>query len=224
MKRVFSKVAAIAAVLIVLVAALAVGIVHSVSTHAAQASAEPQQTCPSTLSLGSKGLWVQALQFELNDARSEGFLNFTPYPLPTDGVFGTSTRNAVLQLQSLEEISGGNGVVGTRTWASLVYCSISGTKSILFGYVQDTATHSPAQLSNGSTGAWVQMLQQKLDTFASDGLIGKTYGADKWFPLAVDGQFGTHTEDAVKTLEATYVLPVDGVVGHAEWSALIEAY
>ncbi len=62
--------------------------------------------------LGSRGEAVRALQKELNEKRLTH--------LPTDGVFGTQTRDAVRAFQRHVGVAA-TGVAGTVTWKSLIW-------------------------------------------------------------------------------------------------------
>jgi peptidoglycan hydrolase-like protein with peptidoglycan-binding domain len=64
------------------------------------------------LELGATGEAVRALQKELNDKRSAH--------LPTDGLFGTQTRSAVLTFQRHMGLAA-NGIAGTVTWKYLLW-------------------------------------------------------------------------------------------------------
>lgn len=84
--------------------------------------------CPPTQSENASGntmIYVQALQGMLNAAflRHTNFSRsgFT-FPLATDGQFGPQTKAAVVDYQNAVGISGGNGVVGQRTWSELTMC------------------------------------------------------------------------------------------------------
>lgn len=70
--------------------------------------------------------------------------------------------------------------------------------------------HAP-ELRHGSSGEWVQYLQQLLVTADS--------AAHRW-PVSVDSDFGNSTERAVRAFQAWVPLPVTGVVDHATWEAL----
>lgn len=39
--------------------------------------------------------------------------------------------------------------------------------------------------------------------------------------LAVDGSFGTNTQNAVKSVQKSHKLPEDGIVGPKTWSVLV---
>ena len=234
MKHVFVKVAAIGAVLVVLIAALAVGIIHSVSTHAATtsfqtalstkaqvltaqtASAAYSVPCPPTQSEGASNAWVQVIQFSLNAREREYDFSFPHYPLATDGIFGPNTRAAVIAMQRFVKLPG-NGIVNPQTWASLNFCTYS-TKYVLLG--RTSGPECPGLVAYGSSGIWVNALQRMINTYTYYGNLAKTYHGDHWFPLALDGEFGTHTEDAVKTMQAFYHIQQDGIVGNQTWGAL----
>jgi peptidoglycan DL-endopeptidase CwlO len=61
-------------------------------------------------------------------------------------------------------------------------------------------------LERGSGGADVQEIQARLNVLGNH--------------LAVDGQFGAATENAVKVMQAQLDLTVDGKVGPQTWTAL----
>ncbi len=65
----------------------------------------------------------------------------------------------------------------------------------------------PPTVKKGSKGDAVRMLQQILTDFG--------YSSD-----AVDGDFGSKTEKAVKDFQTDFGLVVDGVVGPNTWAAL----
>jgi peptidoglycan hydrolase-like protein with peptidoglycan-binding domain len=65
-------------------------------------------------------------------------------------------------------------------------------------------------LSNGSTGEPVRQLQEALKELGHD-------------PGAVDGQFGSQTEAAVKAFQQERGIGADGVVGPITWRNIDEA-
>lgn len=65
-----------------------------------------------TIRLGSKGAYVLALQFRLNQHRA------TVTPLNCDGDFGPLTRSAVVAFQTRSRLAA-DGVVGPLSWAAL---------------------------------------------------------------------------------------------------------
>ena len=154
-------------------------------------------TMPSSLKEGSKGNSVIKLQKAL---AAQGY-----YSGKQDGVFGTSTKLAVMEFQVKynEDYKAAhpdesaplptNGVADSATLAAL------GLKS--------AATPSTSKLKVGSTGDMVKTLQQKL----------KDQGL---YSGAVDGVFDTTVEAAVKKFQKDNKLKVDGIVGNDTWKAL----
>lgn len=67
--------------------------------------------------------------------------------------------------------------------------------------------HDLPLLRKGSVGGAVFILQRELNAHAKSGLV-------------VDGDFGKHTEDAVRAFQKRKKLVVDGVVGANTWKAL----
>ena len=61
--------------------------------------------------------------------------------------------------------------------------------------------------TDASSGGWVSSLQTSLDY-------------DFGYSLAIDGQFGSHTQAAVKDFQSWNGLQVDGIVGAHTWHAL----
>lgn len=74
---------------------------------------------------------------------------------------------------------------------------------------EETPVQSLPTLRRGNTGAYVTLLQTKLEYLGYD--LGK-YG--------IDGDFGSATLAAVKAFQKDHGLEVDGVVGKATWQAL----
>ena len=65
-----------------------------------------------TLRQGDTGSWVEELQRELKQ--------LTFYDGPIDGVFGTTTANAVRAFQTNNKLTA-DGVVGRNTWSALIF-------------------------------------------------------------------------------------------------------
>lgn len=99
-------------------------------SHIIQTSGTKALTnCPPGQSNKNRGpsIFVQAIQDMLNiDFYSSAFPDSPasfPAFLPSDGIFGPQTHNAVSDFQHALGISGGNGAVGPRTWSELGMCS-----------------------------------------------------------------------------------------------------
>jgi peptidoglycan hydrolase-like protein with peptidoglycan-binding domain len=107
-----------------------------------------------------------------------------------DGVFGTKTRQAVVDFQQGEALPA-DGVIGSNTWGRM------------------PADPNTPVVKRGSTGSAVAGLQKGLLTFGGAG--------SPTDPGPSDGDFGPRTEAAVKAYQAQHGLAVDGVVGPRSW-------
>ena len=119
-------------------------------------------------------------------------LNRWPFSksLVVDGQLGDHTKDAVVTFQHTAEISG-DCVVGPITWSKL-------------NIIYDTTR---PQVKQGSTGAAVKWVQQRLNAIHG-------YG------LAEDGNFGPATKSAVERFQTACELQSDGVVGKDTNAAL----
>lgn len=76
---------------------------------------------------------------------------------------------------------------------------------------------SPPTLSEGDTGADVELLQRRLNRISANYPgIPKIYRGD--------GYFGPSTTDAVKEFQRVFGLEVDGIVGKATWNQVLFIY
>ncbi|HET8844115.1 MAG TPA: peptidoglycan-binding domain-containing protein, partial [Ktedonobacteraceae bacterium] len=93
-------------------------------------------------------IWVEVIQFRLNDLSRE----HEPHLgiLSVDGSFGPNTEAEVAQFQQDENIQGGGGAVGDRTWSALGFCP---GNTATFGISGTTSrTNCPPSQSNGGSG------------------------------------------------------------------------
>ena len=137
------------------------------------------------LALGARGRDVQRVQTIFVMMKTLGFDQI-------DGVFGTLTRNAVVEFQEGEGLAA-DGVVGDSTWQRM------------------PADPDTPTLKRGSTGSAVASLQKGLLKFGGPGSPTDAGPAD--------GDFGPRTEAAVKAYQAQHALANDGVVGPRTWWA-----
>ncbi|PZR14524.1 MAG: peptidase [Archangium gephyra] len=114
------------------------------------------------------------------------------YNIAVDGQFGPATKNAVIAFQRANGLSA-DGVVGPKTWTKL-------------NAAPPPAASSTPTLRQGSSGAAVRTLQTRL----------RAHGHN----VAVDGQFGPGTKNAVLAFQRAKGLSADGVVGPNTWSKL----
>lgn len=119
-------------------------------------------------------------------------LNRWPFsaPLTVDGQLGDHTKDAIVTFQHTAEIAG-DCVVGPITWSKL-------------NTIYDATR---PQTKQGSTGAAVKWVQQRLNAIHG-------YG------LTVDGNFGPATKSAVERFQTACELQADGVAGKDTNAAL----
>lgn len=140
------------------------------------------------LRLGDSGFNVKRLQYFLNE------LYYSPGTI--DGVFGTSTENAVKAFQSDNGLTA-DGIVGSGTYAKLKVSHIM---------KYDSRTGSWRVLSEGKKGDDVAQLQFRL--------IRRGYLPglpDNW--SVVDGVFGPQTKSAVMAFQSAQGITADGIAG-----------
>jgi peptidoglycan hydrolase-like protein with peptidoglycan-binding domain len=81
-----------------------------------------------------------------------------------------------------------------------------------------SAAACPSTIQSGSTGSSVKTLQRELN--ADYNSIFIDYPDAFNYPLAVDGQFGPQTRDAVIDFQYWTGIGVDGIVGPQTWHTL----
>lgn len=168
------------------------------------------------------------------------------YPGPVTGTYGELTQVAVEAFQAAAGLTS-DGIVGPATWSRLLPAPVSETAPPLAQTVADpapaenaSAPNSPGEAASqpptspsspqptapaasqppaagstddrpllrlGAEGEAVSRLQRQLQELG-------------FYQGAIDGIFGTQTEQAVKAAQENYDLTPDGIVGPATWSAL----
>lgn len=153
-----------------------------------------------TITFGSTGLDVKKAQYYLNQVL------YTPgaQPLIEDGVFGQKTQFAVVVFQYLNNLPM-DGVLGSKTWDVLIqrFKELSNPTP--------EVNKSGYTLRVGSTGLGVQKMQGYLNRLNVPSPN-----------LAVDGNYGQRTADAVRVFQATHGLSADGVIGNKTWDMIIQ--
>lgn len=170
-----------------------------------------------SLRVGSTGLDVQTIQTYLARIRR----NYPAIPSITDeaGVFGDSTKAAVVKFQSIFNLTP-DGIVGRSTWykISSLYTAIARLAELdSEGETLGIGTVPPGStLRTGSSGPDVIILQYLLD------LISEYYPE---VPAPIqDGIFGSGTKQSVLAFQKAMQLTADGIVGARTWRALYETY
>ncbi|MCU0567018.1 MAG: peptidoglycan-binding protein [Oculatellaceae cyanobacterium Prado106] len=150
-----------------------------------------------TLARGATGAAVTELQNLLRQR-----INFD---LKVDGIFGQQTEDLVKAYQFLVFLSQ-DGIVGPQTWAAL-----DANKPV----------NKPI-LRRGSNSEDVRRVQSVLKF---QGAVPVELNFKGYYFGALDGDFGSQTEAAVKAFQAdtqfhSSALTADGIVGDKTWEAL----
>jgi peptidoglycan hydrolase-like protein with peptidoglycan-binding domain len=151
---------------------------------------ESAMTVPPTIAEGAQGPTVSWAQYLLVPSD----LNH----LDIDGIFGAGTKASVEKFQAGKKLTV-DGIVGPATWTAL-----GGERP------------EPPTLTNGSTGATVEKLQEVLNA-----------GRGKFAPtsnpvLKTDGIYGPDTVTAVKGTQHQGGIANDGVVGLQTWALPVQ--
>ncbi len=171
------------------------------------------QSYPGTpLQIGSTGPYVTSIQSALNRI-SQNYPAIPKIPL-VDGIFGTSTENAVRAFQRIFSLSA-DGIVGPATWYQIVriYVAILRLAELRSqGQTQYFISAYPQDLSLGDSSDAVRYLQYMLEVLAS---------FDPDIPsVSQSGVYDTTTRDAVQAFQRSEQLPVTGAVDAATWDAI----
>lgn len=176
------------------------------------------------LKIGDRGESVSELQAML---KLLGFYNGA-----VDGAYQEGTATAVSAFQRAAGLTA-DGIAGTATWNRL----LPAANNVVTPVTPVTPRPSPVTptpvtptpvtptptnpavpqpttvslpiLRLGMRGSAISQLQQRLRRLG-------------FFDGAVDGVFGTETENAVKAMQRNFGLDADGIVGLATWDALLQ--
>lgn len=171
----------------------------------------------SPLKVGSGGLDVQTIQTYLKSIKN----NFPSIPTITDadGVFGSSTEDAVKQFQRIFNLTI-DGIVGKDTWnqISRIFVAVNKLSELdSEGDALGVGTIPPnATLRLGSSGNNVLTLQYILDYIS---LFYPTIPTP-----SRNGQFDAQTRSSVIAFQNMMGLTADGIVGKNTWNELYDVY
>ena len=170
-----------------------------------------------TLREGDTGRDVEIVQRRLNRIST----NFPGIPkiYSQDGFFGKETTDAVKKFQEVFGLEA-DGLVGRATWNQIqfIYTAVKKLYTVSSEGLRlsDVTTKYSDTLALGSTGEGVLTVQYYLSYIA---LFVSTVRS-----VAYDGSFGKLTEEAVKSFQQTYGLPVNGIVDRQVWDTLENVY
>jgi hypothetical protein len=160
-------------------------------SRAWSASGTRANTSRAELNHGSRGNEVRGIQRAL---RTRG------YPVSEDGIYGHKTKTAIRDFQRSHGLAV-DGIVGPETRGALSASLPSVGSRAGFG----RGPHTTLGINNQVTDA-NRNLQRVLNAMG--------------YRVAVDGQFGRATENALKTFQREHGLPADGVFGRQTLAAI----
>ena len=168
---------------------------------------------PDVLREGDQGTEVEVLQYYLAIL---GQYNSMLNPIAIDGIFGPSTKRAVIEFQNLYGLSP-DGIVGRNTWAAILnaYDDIIESRPPDF-VVETDPLFQGTFLREGSSGAYVTLLQEYLFR------ISQAY--PQLPSVSVTGYFGPQTKNAVIAFQKYYGYVADELVGPILWNDIVSAY
>lgn len=178
----------------------------------------PNSSLPSRpLRLGSGGDEVRTLQLRLNRI-SDNYPAIPKIALP-DGVFSFDTEDAV---KSFQEIFGltPDGIVGSATWYKILflYNAVKRLNELNSeGITLSEVTKQYAGESKlGDSGSAIRNIQYFLN------YLSEFYSEIP--QISIDGIFGEATENAVKSFQRLFELPITGRVDLATYDTLYRTY
>ena len=167
---------------------------------------------PDVLQIGSTGDGVKVIQYYL---RVAGRFNNAIPPVAIDGIFGESTRDAVIAFQRQYDLIP-DGIVGQQTWIYL-YRAVKSAGALVPVFDVTTVRPYPGYvLRSGSRGEYVGLLQEYLTGISI---------YDSSIPaVPITGYFGDQTYNAVIAFQQQYGLAADGIVGLETWNRITSIY
>ena len=167
------------------------------------------------LRLGSAGESVLLLQRGLNRIAR----NYPAIPkiYPLDGLFGPGTEEAVVEFQRIFNLTP-DGIVGAATWYQIaaIYVAVKRLAELQSEGVryQFGSYELPNVLALGSSGEAVARLQYMLNVLADF--------IPELSTVAIDGQYGIGTRDAVLAYQRYAGLTPSGLVGDSTWQSIYD--
>ena len=171
----------------------------------------------SVIGLGNAGDEVVRIQSQLTRISQ----NYPAIPRidPVTGSYDTPTADAVRVFQQVFNLPV-TGNVDKSTWYKLnqIYISVKQLAELTSEglTISDITLNLPEALIKGNSGSNVRTLQYLLS------VIGAYY--DAVTPISVSGTYDEQTEQAVRSFQRLYGLPVTGEVDSDTWEDIYRAY
>ncbi len=160
---------------------------------------------------------VQQLQVRLN--RISRNYPGIPKIYPVNGVYGEATENAVRTFQQVFSLPV-TGITDKSTWYQIarIYAGVKRLSELdSEGLTQeDIPRQYPGVLRPGDSGQRVRQLQYFI------AVIGEFYPSVR--PISITGTYDDRTASAVRDIQQTFGLTVDGITGRQTWQAIYSAY
>ena len=166
---------------------------------------------------GSSGPYVVVVQVMINRISQ----NYPAIPklATVDGIFGSRTEASVRKFQEIFGLEP-DGVVGKATWYEMVrlYTAVTRLSELrsLGQQFYSIQWQYPSPLVVGDQGDKIRHLQYMLSILSE--FIPQIP------PVAVDGIFGPATEDAVRSAQQWFGLPVTGQVDDPTWEEIYDQF
>lgn len=162
---------------------------------------------------GDTGAGVRNLQYYL-DYLSR-FYSTVP-AVDVDGIFGETTKNAVIALQETFGLSG-TGTVDSDTWYTMLDAYYGVLNQLADSFTEGNVIPFPGVILRiGVESDVVALMQRYLNRIAEQ------------YPQiqSVDptGYFGSMTEQAVLSFQSLFGLPENGIVDAATWDEIMNVY
>lgn len=169
------------------------------------------------LRIGQANDDVRTVQIRLNRI-SNNYPNIQKIAFP-DGIFEQNTENAVKDFQRTFGLTP-DGIVGNATWYKIlqIYNAVKRLNELTSEGITlgEVTQQFPEVLSFGSRGVGVANLQYYIS------YLSRFYNTIP--SVTIDGIFGSATEEAVRDMQQTFGLTVDGIVGEQTWNTMYNNY
>jgi peptidoglycan hydrolase-like protein with peptidoglycan-binding domain len=151
------------------------------------------------------------------------------YTGTVDGMYQDSTAKAVAAFQQSAGLPA-DGVVGVETWSRLLPASLAAgsapvtpTPTVTPSSAPDS---SPAAVNPGPSSDSASPVELPVLRMGMQGpavaRLQERLRAIGFYDGAIDGIFGSATQDAVKAAQQNYDLNPDGVVGPETWTSILK--